>query len=313
MRAYEVKEKRWVVKIAPQLTGKAQQAYAAMKAEDAGNYQLVKEAILRRYDISEQTYRQQFRDAVMKKDETVSELNVRLTDLFFKWTKGCKTVEQLGDLMILEQLVNALQTEVRVWVMERKPKTLAEAATCKLADNYLSAQKQNGNQLGQERKFDQKAAVDGKKKTVSESSSKQGSEPKGDDAPRIAVGKRSSRGEIRCVNCKETGHMARDCPSNALFGGEQGMQEIKHSGVVEGKAVDDMLDTSCSRTMVRGDLVPREKILEGRGAVVRCAHGNTVLYPVAQVCLEVDGYKINTTATISNTLSMAVLLGTDVP
>ena len=67
MRAYEVKDERWAVKIAPQLTGKAQQAYAAMKAEDAGNYQLVKEAILRRYDISEQTYRQRFRDAVMGK------------------------------------------------------------------------------------------------------------------------------------------------------------------------------------------------------------------------------------------------------
>ena len=80
------------MKIAPQLTGKAQQAYAAMKAEDAGNYQLVKKAILRRYDISEKTYRQRFRDAVMK-DEMVSELDVRLTDLFLKWTKGCKTVE----------------------------------------------------------------------------------------------------------------------------------------------------------------------------------------------------------------------------
>ena len=44
--------------------------------------------------------------------------------------------------------------------------------------------------------------------------------------------------------------MARDCPSNALFGEEQGMLGIKHSGVVEGKAVEGiMLDTGCSRTM----------------------------------------------------------------
>ena len=284
------------------------QGAAGPKAKDAGNYQLVKEAILRHYDISEQTPRQQFRDAVMKKDETLSKFNVHLTDLFLERIKGCKTVEQLRDLMILEQLVNALQTEVRMWVTERKPMTSAEAA--KLADDYLSARKQNGSRLGQERKFNQKAAVDGKKKTVSESSSKQESEPKGDDAPQTAVGKRSSKREIRCFNC----HKARDCPSNALFGGEQGMLGIKHSGVVEGNAVDDiMLETGCSRTMVRGDLVPREKILESRGAVVRCAHGNTVLYPTAQVCLEVDGYKINTTAAVTNTLLMAVLLGTNVP
>eukprot|EP00731_Ephydatia_muelleri_P036792 Em0326g4a len=165
-----------------------------MKAEDAGNYQLVKEAILRRYDISEQTYRQRFRDAVMKKDETVGRTNVRLTDLFLKWTKGCKTVEQLRDLMILEQLVNTLQTEVRVWVTERNPKTSAEAA--KLADDYLSARKQNGSRLVQERKFDQKATVDGKKKTASETVPRQGSEPKGDSATQMAVGKRTLRGKV---------------------------------------------------------------------------------------------------------------------
>ena len=111
------------------------QGAAGPKAKDAGNYQLVKEAILRHYDISEQTPRQRFRDAVMKKDETLSKFNVHLTDLFLKWIKGCKTVEQLRDLMILEQLVNALQTEVRMWVTERKPMTSAEAA--KLADDYL--------------------------------------------------------------------------------------------------------------------------------------------------------------------------------
>ena len=37
--------------------------------------------------------------------------------------------------------------------------------------------------------------MDGKKKTVSEPSSKQESEPKGDDAPRTAVGKGHPKGE----------------------------------------------------------------------------------------------------------------------
>ena len=63
MRAYEVKVERWAVKLDPLLTGKAQQAYAAMKVEDAGTYWLLKEAILCRYDVLEETYRQRFRDA----------------------------------------------------------------------------------------------------------------------------------------------------------------------------------------------------------------------------------------------------------
>ena len=75
MRAYEVKEERWAVKLAPQLTGKAQLAYAAMSTEQAGDYEALKEAILRQYDISEETYRQRFRAAVKKEDEVVRRLS----------------------------------------------------------------------------------------------------------------------------------------------------------------------------------------------------------------------------------------------
>ena len=111
MRAYEVKEERWAVKLAPQLTGKAQQAYAAMKTEDAGRYEKLKEAILRRYDISEETYRQRFRESSKKEGESVGELAVRLTDLLQKWTKGCRTVDEIRDMLVKEQLLSSLPTD----------------------------------------------------------------------------------------------------------------------------------------------------------------------------------------------------------
>ena len=47
MVVYEVDRARWAFKLAPQLTGKAQQAYAAMSTEDAGDYDKVKAAILK--------------------------------------------------------------------------------------------------------------------------------------------------------------------------------------------------------------------------------------------------------------------------
>lgn len=93
------------------MTGKAQQAYAAMTAEDAGNYWLLKEAILRCYDISKETYRQRFRCVVKKEEET-----------------DCKTVEKVQDLMVREQLLFALPRDLKIWVSERKPKTSMEAA-----------------------------------------------------------------------------------------------------------------------------------------------------------------------------------------
>ena len=57
MKAYEIKESRWAFKLAPQLTGRAQQAYAALEPADAECYATVKAAILRRYNINEETYR----------------------------------------------------------------------------------------------------------------------------------------------------------------------------------------------------------------------------------------------------------------
>ena len=49
MVAYGVPKDLWVFRVAPQLTRKAQQAYAAMAAEDTGNYDQLKVAIFQRY------------------------------------------------------------------------------------------------------------------------------------------------------------------------------------------------------------------------------------------------------------------------
>ena len=64
--------------------------------------------------------------------------------------------------------------------------------------------------------------------------------------------------------------------------------------------------------MQRG-LVPEGKILEGEAVTVRCAHGDMVLYPLAEVELELDGAKMKVKAAVSDTLPVSVLLGTDVP
>ena len=58
----------------------------------------------------------------------------------------------------------------------------------------------------------------------------------------------------------------------------------------------------CSRTLVCSELVPREKILEGSVTTICCAHGDTLLYPLAEVEVQV-----------ADKLPMSVLLSTDVP
>ena len=120
------------------MTGQAQQAYAAMPSEGAGNYELVKAAILRRYDISEETYRQRFRNAVPTDNKTYRELAVRSMDLLQKWMKGHReTVQDVLEQVVLEQLMSTFPWEVNIWVQEKKPRTAIEAG--QLADEYMLA------------------------------------------------------------------------------------------------------------------------------------------------------------------------------
>ena len=70
MSAHEIRKNRWPYHLAPQLTGKAQLAFAAMSSTEAKDYDAIKTAILARYDVNEKTYRRRFRSAVKQRDET---------------------------------------------------------------------------------------------------------------------------------------------------------------------------------------------------------------------------------------------------
>ncbi len=100
------------------IIGKAQKAYAALNPEDAVSYEKLKEAILKRYNITEESYRQRLRAVKRKPGESGCELVARLDDLATKWLKSCKSPEEVRDKIVLEQF---LPEDVRIFVKERKP------------------------------------------------------------------------------------------------------------------------------------------------------------------------------------------------
>ena len=68
-------------------------------------------------------------------------------------------------------------------------------------------------------------------------------------------------------------------------------QGLYTPGKVKGTTVESIvLHTGCSRTLVRSNLVTQDEVLEGEVVVIQCAHGDTVLYPLALVDLEINGY-----------------------
>lgn len=89
-----------------------------MPTADAGKYDDVKAAILRRYDINSETYRQRFRSIRLNEGESHREMATRLSDLIDKWMKECKLAKEVCELIVIEQLLETLPSEVRVWVRE---------------------------------------------------------------------------------------------------------------------------------------------------------------------------------------------------
>ena len=97
-----------------------------------------------------------------------------------------------------------------------------------------------------------------------------------------------------------------------VFGTEAGDEVVRH-GMVEGVPVQILLDTGSARTLVRRDLVPEDKVLEGEAVVVRCAHGESVRYPLADLEIAVEGKQFVIRAGVSDKLPVQLLLGRDAP
>ena len=126
--------------------------------------------------------------------------------------------------------------------------------------------------------------------------------------------------ELTCWKCFRKGHIAAACPeSTSMYCAWTQQKKSKsypravRTGLVEGIPVQDiMLDTGSNRTLIRRDLVPTEKPVEGEISV-RWAHGDVITYPLAKVAIEIGGEHYNVEAGVVDRLPVSILVGWDVP
>lgn len=100
MAAHKICKDHWPYDLTPQLTGKAQLAFAAMSSTEAKDYDAIKVAILTRYGGNEEAYHRQFCSAIRQHDKTYQELSICLVDLQNKWLWDYTSVEEMAKLFV---------------------------------------------------------------------------------------------------------------------------------------------------------------------------------------------------------------------
>ena len=306
MQAHEIPTSRWAFYLAPQLTGRAQQAYAALNEEDARSYAKIKAAILRRYNITEETYRQQFRRLKLKQGETPIELVTHLRDLAGKWLRDDMTAAELRDAIIAEQLLAALPEDVRIWVTERKPKSSTEAG--QLAEDYIQA----------------RSAASSPSLLAPTAPTPRKQQPPG-NCPRCGqpghwASECPNQKEAlkKCFRCNRPGHLSYQCTmqtasSNYCDTPDVGSGKPLHKtitpGIINGRPCNVLLDTGTTQSIVHSDYVSEDDI-DGHTTIC-CAHGDTVTYPIAAVEVKIGDKKKILHAAVSTKLPQAALIGWD--
>ncbi len=185
----------WAYSLSPLLTGKALGVYSSLPVDDSRDYDALKTAILRRYRLTEDGFRERFRNTRPEKQDTAKQFGAKLEHLFNRWIDLSaieKNFDGLFDLCLREQFIAQCDTELCVFLRERSPRTFEDMVT--LAETYIQAL---GNSMV-------KSRTNVKPRPP---------QPKPTQAPASdATGRSTEPMEaLTCYYCKKEGHLKRDC------------------------------------------------------------------------------------------------------
>ncbi len=202
----EWKKNQWTLLLQTVLRGKAQEIYSALPAVDIADYDLVKRAILKAYELVPEAYRLQFRDTMKTDKETHVEFAHQKQVAFDRWCsskKVEKSFEDLRQMILIEEFKNSLPNNVRIYLEENKVSTLEQAAIC--ADDYTIVHKKHQQS--------DKARFQGNRKSFGGANKGENSSPKSPEEKRFeipAANKDTPIKDVICFWCKKRGHFAKE-------------------------------------------------------------------------------------------------------
>ena len=280
----------WSMLLQTVLTGKAQRAYATLPTENCADYDLVKAAVLKSFELVPEAYRQKFRTQRKTENQSYVEFLREKENALDKWCDSKRIdgdAEKLRQLILAEEFLNCVPEEVRVHLSERKTDMTYEMAA--LADEYILTHRKT------------------KEKTFTGNRVKFKAELRPKEENRRTF--QSSSRTVVCFKCGKAGHIAIRCqlgkgpernqtqprkPQGAVTA-TRGNQSYRpwtkkemirgpHGGPVE---VSILRDTGASQSLLLRSKLPKRVIEATRETVmIEGIGGKRVKIPLCKITLK---------------------------
>ena len=252
---------KWSAILQTQLTGKGLKVFSEMSEQDCCDYDKLKQALLISYELCSEVYRKRFRTFRKLPTDTYADFAFKLSNVFKRWLDGNQSydeVEKLRQAMLLEQFFECLPDEMRLWLTDRKPTTISQAA--QFADQFVAI-----------RKTAKSETSDGATKVLANFSRPKS--PQHVNTQNATSSQHSSsltnpfKSKIKCFFCDKPGHVISQCrkkkqKKDAEMQKNEMQKNEMHKNETQVKSVafiSDMAERNHESDCVHNDIVVNEK------------------------------------------------------
>ncbi|XP_071979079.1 uncharacterized protein [Engystomops pustulosus] len=314
-RQYHLPREQWAQYLSPGLRGKALEVFADLPHELDEDYDAIKTALIKKYNLTPEVYRKKFRSVKRGPTDSYADTVGNLRTTFLQWTRGLSvnSREDLEDLMIKDQFLHICPVDVRQFVCDREPKTADEAA--QIADSYTA------NRMPEAKRETSPQRSTSWKEKQARTTSQPSVSKVGEN---ITLRESINQGDMRkCFNCNKVGHLRSACPERGatvystvpvvmlLSGDMDKLQPHMQTVIVGDRVTQGLRDSGASYSLVRPEIINPEDIIPEKTLPVKGITGCHPGVPVAKVFMDWGSGRGIRQVGVSQELPVDVLLGND--
>ena len=200
----------WATHLSALLKGNALNVYALMPSDQALDYDALKTCLLKRYNMTEDGFKQKFRSCRPEFGETFQQFSVRLGSYFSRWidmSNVLKTFDGLYDLMLRDQFLHICNNEVMLFLKERVPKSIDDMT--RYADQFKEARRVNIVSLTNQTQKGKSQPSQKPNNARNQEPPKQSDRDRNRHTGGYGGGNRFDR---KCFKCNKSDHLISNCP-----------------------------------------------------------------------------------------------------